>query len=791
MSLLDSLLLDPQKLDVWIAVRSDGVKGSGTESDPYNGSPRQESALSVTNLTNSGRGATATANNHGYNDGDVVMISGVTGMGSAQFNGRFSIYGKTTNTFQYAMASLPAGGISITDAKCAKVLFQFDELMYPGFAEYTAIHLGPGVIETRGFSQATGGWSPKSGQKIIGSGIDVTTLKIVHGKGAEGGSIAQYYAIGTFIDADIVDFEASDFTVDCNLGGQPVLASASYFAPVLCGAISVVGSRIRIRRVRAINWGNQSTDYENFVLYVGWSSPVIGEMTDCVIEDCVLEQPALNNAQLVSCLGIGGFVDKDGFHGAFHRGCVVRNCVVDCRYQANPVAISSITYSGTTATVTTAVPHGRANNDWVRIAGAFMNGTAVNPFNGSFQITYVNSTTFQYTLPPTPAATAPPTGDLWVDRFPSHIVSIASIVRDMTDPDLYEVTTDTPHYRKPGDPVSPNRIKVPSGDSTVYNGLFQVYAVSSPTKFQYKLLSSPEAYPPDLSMAVIGNEYHGIGTDAGTGAVEEGNQVYGARFGHYNDTGSTKDVTIRNNYYYDVVCGVYYSMGLLGATTQIASGQSITYDPATNIATFTTPVAHGLLPKSAVQITGALIGGNPAPANTYNGFYEVLDAPIPTTFRYQMGVNPGQNADQNSGLYAEYWRVRRLVVENNAVELTPTLPGTSASLGILLADYPQRSSLNLYLQSVIRENVIREVNDATDSSSIGIYLWKCENALTEQNLIDPAVGSAILQYSSGSLEYFGNSAPSGSLLQGYDQQQSRKVDELTTKVQDSLLLSII
>jgi hypothetical protein len=39
MSLLDSfLILDAPKLDVWIAVRSDHVAGSGTESDPYDGS---------------------------------------------------------------------------------------------------------------------------------------------------------------------------------------------------------------------------------------------------------------------------------------------------------------------------------------------------------------------------------------------------------------------------------------------------------------------------------------------------------------------------------------------------------------------------------------------------------------------------------------------------------------------------------------------------------------------------------------------------------------------------------
>jgi hypothetical protein len=59
---------------------------------------------------------------------------------------------------------------------------------------------------------------------------------------------------------------------------------------------------------------------------------------------------------------------------------------------------------------------------------------------------------------------------------------------------------------------------------------------------------------------------------------------------------------------------------------------------------------------------------------------------------------------------------------------------------------------------------------STDSNSVGIYLWKCESAITEQNLIDPAVGTTILQYSSGVLEYFGNSTPVGVLLQGYDQQ---------------------
>ena len=108
MSLLDALLLDPQKLDVWIAVRTDRVNGSGTESDPYNASPRQESSIPVSSLTSAVREATVTTNvTHGYANGDVVKITGVTGTGAEQYNGRFSIYAATSTTFKYAMLSSP------------------------------------------------------------------------------------------------------------------------------------------------------------------------------------------------------------------------------------------------------------------------------------------------------------------------------------------------------------------------------------------------------------------------------------------------------------------------------------------------------------------------------------------------------------------------------------------------------------------------------------------------------------------------------------------------------------
>src|SRR5258708_1140846 len=123
MSLLDTFLFEPCRLNVWVAVRTDGISGSGTQSDPYDGS---------------------------------------------------------TST-------------------------KFDALM-DGFAANTAIFLGPGTFETKGHGDGvSGGWQAKSGQRIMGSGIDVTILKIVGGSTTD----AAYHAVGCVYSNFLDGFEAS------------------------------------------------------------------------------------------------------------------------------------------------------------------------------------------------------------------------------------------------------------------------------------------------------------------------------------------------------------------------------------------------------------------------------------------------------------------------------------------------------------------------------------------------------------------------------------------------------
>jgi hypothetical protein len=109
MSLVDALFLDPHSYEAWLAYRFDDVKGTGSLNDPFNCSPRLDTARSVTLLTNSGQVATATSIGHPYNDGDVVTISGDSGPGANRWNGTFIIYDVVVRTsFKYRMTGVPA-----------------------------------------------------------------------------------------------------------------------------------------------------------------------------------------------------------------------------------------------------------------------------------------------------------------------------------------------------------------------------------------------------------------------------------------------------------------------------------------------------------------------------------------------------------------------------------------------------------------------------------------------------------------------------------------------------------
>jgi hypothetical protein len=169
MSLLDALLLEPHPLNVWIAYRTDSIKGSGTMSDPYDGAPKLGPSFAIATLTHDGLTATATLESalpSGYADGDVLVIEGVTGAGAGRWNGAFVIFGlnPARTQFSYCMTGIPAAIPQGTDEpKASKVLaFRLDALLN-SLPSKTRVHLGPTPAGkpflTRGYADdVSGGW---------------------------------------------------------------------------------------------------------------------------------------------------------------------------------------------------------------------------------------------------------------------------------------------------------------------------------------------------------------------------------------------------------------------------------------------------------------------------------------------------------------------------------------------------------------------------------------------------------------------------------------------------------
>ncbi len=247
MSVLDALLLDPVRIDVWIAWRTDGVAGSGTQQDPYDGS----------------------------------------------------------------------------------TIAKFDTLMN-GFAANTCVHLGPSStanpFQTAGYYDGLSGsgWQPKSGMRIVGSGIDVTTLKLVSGALTN----QRAYAVAHQISASTVDFfELSDLTINCNWSGQTGSQVAS-------GAVRVMGNHSRVVRVKVKNWGVKSSGPSIFVVAMLTGDPAAGVngVTNCGLEECivVVGDQGQSASGPVTVLHVGGKEDATNANEAFGLGPYIRNCFVDC-----------------------------------------------------------------------------------------------------------------------------------------------------------------------------------------------------------------------------------------------------------------------------------------------------------------------------------------------------------------------------------------------------------------------------------------------------------------------------
>jgi hypothetical protein len=132
------------------------------------------------------------------------------------------------------------------------------------------IHLLGGTYLTKG---AWDSFWIKTGQKILGSGMDITTVKLTNSSG---------HGVMGSIDPNAVGIEVCDLTIDAN--GQSNGTNLTW------GGISIGGSHAALRRVKVKNLCHGTEGYsEVFGIIVAGTDNVSAE--GFVIEDCVVMPP--------------------------------------------------------------------------------------------------------------------------------------------------------------------------------------------------------------------------------------------------------------------------------------------------------------------------------------------------------------------------------------------------------------------------------------------------------------------------------------------------------------------
>ena len=299
------------------------MAGTGTQNDPYDGSTSFAAAKSVT-LTNVGLVANATTGApHGYSSNQPVTIDVQTN--PVGWSGTFLVTVTSSTTFTYLMINAPTGTPSGVMNASAVLGFRFDTIMTT-LAANTRIHLGPTSANrpflTKGYKvEGALGLSVKPAMKIIGSGIDVTTLCLV-------GQPGTCYAIGHDFAAGTVDyFEVSDLTIDSNLMIPVATGNTA------CGAVRVMGNHARVRRIKVINWGANAAVplFVVSAITADSASSYVG-VVDCGIEEVIAVLPVSSaSVALITVLHAGPSDDAASTtNEGYGTGPFIRNCFVDC-----------------------------------------------------------------------------------------------------------------------------------------------------------------------------------------------------------------------------------------------------------------------------------------------------------------------------------------------------------------------------------------------------------------------------------------------------------------------------
>ena len=333
MSLIDAFLLDPARINVLVANRTDGSLGAGTQMDPLNATFNNTASFTPSAISRTTTTATVTLTAHPFKVGDRVLVAGATGADGSLYNGSFTVATIATNTFTYIMVGTPSANAAGTFSVRIDP-YRFDAVMRSlASAGPVCIYLGPGEFKTLGYYEGlSGGAQLKPGMRIVGSGVDVTKVTLVNTTANTQKAVYAFgHDLGVGGAANLVDFASIEsLTVDCNLNGQSG-------AMVAAGAVRMMGNHSRVSFVKAINWGNKhdATPTPGFVflLITGDLSAGVGVagVVNCGIDQCLAITPTLPPTPPTAPVTVFQVGAKEVPSGTAASGDApyIRNCYLD------------------------------------------------------------------------------------------------------------------------------------------------------------------------------------------------------------------------------------------------------------------------------------------------------------------------------------------------------------------------------------------------------------------------------------------------------------------------------
>jgi hypothetical protein len=561
--------------------------------------------------------------------------------------------------------------------------------------------------------------------------------------------------------------EVSDMTIDCNMEGQPT--GSNTYAKVACGAVVFGGTNLYFRRLRIINFGTQTLNRECFALATGGGAP--DNITrNIVIDGCVIEQPAWNNVRETTCTNHGYGENAVGRIG-YNLNSITRRCYFNldfARSGSKPSArITAASCSGLTVTITTAIPHGRAVDDWVIIAGVQVSGSTSNLYNGSWKITSVSGQTFTYSVPINPG-TATVDDQSWVDRVASFGSRVTGITQVGT---LVAVETEFPLDRIPGGIVVVSGVSADDPASAeLYNRPHVVNSIGWDSNAGKQTivfdLGSPPANPPILTVnSAIGQGFHAISGGGYCTVFEQNRMVNCPTGGPYHDTYSDKDVKVIDNYYRNVRTGIFFALGgvstdSLGNLRALSSLTSY-MDGASYYARAS--VANDFQVGDAVDIR--------SDNNNFDGYFTITAA-TSSTFDYLLSGNPGSNPTTAS--YGRLWQIQQLAAFDNIIDEIYQPSSAFAPYGIAAlnnnSDLPAGSAGPFIFQLfVVIGNIIRP-GAAQTGYSFGVPNHSSKSSIIQGNIIDAnPLNQAIFSDRNSHVKTFGNETSLGARVRSYNQ----------------------